>query len=396
MRGLLLFNDSFPIGRANANRMHSIAKGLNENGVNTKVIILRPTEFGDTIYNIDRKGIYEGVLFEYLSASTVKSNSVLKRIIHNCLLLFKLVFILFKLRKEIAFVIYPLDSLFTLILVKSVLMFSRIQIVRHVDEFPPFVLNPQRYSSLYTWIYRKLFYRLVDSVIVITKTLEGYYRSICNKNIEFLHLPMTVDINRFSINDNNAISDYIAYCGNLGHNNKDGLPDLIKAFHIVHKEYPHIYLRIIGSSNNPNDIQELIDLSDRLGLSSNIIFMGSIPSTDVPIWLTNAIALALSRPANKQAEGGFPTKLGEYLATGKPVIVTSVGEIPLYLEHKVNAFIAEPGNYLDFGNKILDVLKDYNDALKIGQRGRMVANQFFNYEHQGKILADFIKRSVQL
>ena len=48
--------------------------------------------------------------------------------------------------------------------------------------------------------------------------------------------------------------------------------------------------------------------------------------------------LVLARPDNIQAKGGFPTKLGEYLATGNPVVVTKVGEIPNYLIDGVNAF----------------------------------------------------------
>ena len=50
----------------------------------------------------------------------------------------------------------------------------------------------------------------------------------------------------------------------------------------------------------------------------------------------------MARPDSRQARGGFPTKLGEYLATGKPVCVTKVGEITVYLEDNVSAFLAEP------------------------------------------------------
>ena len=52
--------------------------------------------------------------------------------------------------------------------------------------------------------------------------------------------------------------------------------------------------------------------------------------------------MALARPTNKQAEGGFPTKLGEYLATGNTVVVTNVGEIGEFLHDKVNAFVSDP------------------------------------------------------
>ena len=61
----------------------------------------------------------------------------------------------------------------------------------------------------------------------------------------------------------------------------------------------------------------------------------------MPKYLCNAKLLALARPDSIQAQGGFPTKLGEYLATGRPVVVTKVGEIPDYLEDGVNAFLSD-------------------------------------------------------
>ena len=111
----------------------------------------------------------------------------------------------------------------------------------------------------------------------------------------------------------------------------------------------------------------------------------------VPPLLNNASALALARPYNKQSEGGVPTKLGEYLATGKPVIITDTGEISLFLKDGYNAFIAKPGDIDSFSDKISEVFADYPRALVIGKNGRLLTENEFNYLEQARKLAFFIE-----
>ena len=67
-------------------------------------------------------------------------------------------------------------------------------------------------------------------------------------------------------------------------------------------------------------------------MKDSIVFTGIVSAADIPQILKNAAVLALDRPDSLQAQCGFPTKLGEYLLTENPVIVTKVGDIPLFLE----------------------------------------------------------------
>ncbi len=84
-------------------------------------------------------------------------------------------------------------------------------------------------------------------------------------------------------------------------------------------------------------------------------------------------------PVNQslQADYGFSTKLGEYLATGRPVVSTKVGEIEKYLIDRKNAFLCEP-NIISVAEAICCIIEDYDSALKIGQEGKRCALEFFN------------------
>lgn len=93
----------------------------------------------------------------------------------------------------------------------------------------------------------------------------------------------------------------------------------------------------------------------------------------------------MARPNNRQAKGGFPTKLGEYLATSKPVVLTKVGEIPLFLTDGVNAYLSEPDNAESFAKKLDEALSNQKEARKVGLNGRHLADTVFNYRIIAKI-----------
>jgi glycosyltransferase involved in cell wall biosynthesis len=110
----------------------------------------------------------------------------------------------------------------------------------------------------------------------------------------------------------------------------------------------------------------------------------------IPSIIGNADLLVLPRPDSKQAQGGFPTKLGEYLATGNPVCATSVGEIPDYLTDNESVFFAQPGSVESFAEAMRRALSDPENAKRVGLNGKKVAQKEFNKDIQAKKLHQFL------
>lgn len=217
----------------------------------------------------------------------------------------------------------------------------------------------------------------LTGLFVISHNLKNFY---CSHGItpDKIHvINMTVDASRFEKLIKQPTERYIAYCGTAT-NNKDGVDQLIKAFAIVVKTIPSLKLYIIGTSPKKSEVSGNLNLVNRLGITDNVVFTGVISSNNIPQLLKNAEVLVLDRPNNKQAEFGFPTKLGEYLLTGNPVVVTRVGDIPLYLKDGKNALLAEPNSPNDFANKIIWTLMHKSESEKIGAAGRKLALETFN------------------
>ena len=121
-----------------------------------------------------------------------------------------------------------------------------------------------------------------------------------------------------------------------------------------------------------------------------MFWKGEFSRDKIPAIIKNASLLALPRPDSKQAQGGFPTKLGEYLATGNPVCATTVGEIPDYLIDDESIYFAEPGSINSFADAMKRALSNPLKAKRIGTNGRKVAETHFNKDIQAKKLYDFL------
>jgi len=207
-----------------------------------------------------------------------------------------------------------------------------------------------------------------------------------------LHLPMTVDLERFDLFKSYEPIEglnvpYICFVGTMG-DSKDGVNLLIEAFASISKEFPNYKLALFGfwAYDSTKHQQRIVEL----GMQDKIIYSKPIDSEKVVNLIMNADVLVLPRPDSYQAQGGFPTKLGEYLATSKPVIVTRVGEIPNYLQHQKSAFLIEPGSVESIVIALKDALSDYEKASKIGLEGRKVAESHFCSNIQSGRLSQFL------
>lgn len=230
--------------------------------------------------------------------------------------------------------------------------------------------------------------RKVDEILVISKQLREFYISKGFNEQHISVVNMFVDSTRFSGVEKNTTSKYIAYCGSVGCK-KDGVDVLIKSFAKFYECFPEYSLEIYGDGP-ASEVAYLKEVSVELGIGAKVKFCGKIPYEDIPQKLTNASILALSRPNNKQNQYGFPTKLGEYLATGNPVVVTSVGEIPAYISDAENGYLARPDDVESFAQKLMQAARDLEMGKNTGRLGkRLVEGSFSSLKQVESVLSIF-------
>ena len=375
MKILIVNTLPVPSGQASVNRILSYAKGLVELGDDVNVLSSAYSSdaegkvYGVKYHNLGRRNGRKGLiapLLQIITAVRRGKNDVII-LVSNSLLL-----------------IYPLFFVCKL---------KGIKIIQEKSEFPFVLMRKGPFSKIWATIYTSTTYKLFDGMIVMTKPLMDYFLTKVKKSCKLVEVPMTVDLDRFSIDKSQTtvFGDYIAYCGNMA-DNKDGVMNLIEAFDIASRKVKNVKLLLIGGSSNPEDLDNLKAYAKDKG-DGRIVFYGRAMREEIPQLLVNAKALALARPSSLQSTGGFPTKLGEYLATSNPVVVTAVGDIPRFLDES-NSFIVEPDNNQAFAERLIQIFSNYTVAQEIGKEGRKVAEQYFNYKVQSPKIHNFIQEII--
>ena len=92
-----------------------------------------------------------------------------------------------------------------------------------------------------------------------------------------------------------------------------------------------------------------------------------------------------------QDKARFPHKIGEYVASGNPIITTNVGEIGHYFQHKKTALISDEYKASSFMKLMKYVLDNPAEAKKIGENGKELGLKEFNYLNQGQKLKSFLQ-----
>jgi len=389
----IIFPFPFPIGLSPTNRLITYARGLAEHDNQVKVIIIRPTEPKQNVINKETTGKYLGIAYEYSWYNTILPSNKYWKIFLMILSISKSILDIYKdyTVKRIDCLISTCDSGMINIAFYLLAKIIRCKFIYIADEYP-FPIRYGREPNLLRKISINYSNKLFDGLIVMTRVLEKYFSNKVRKTAKSLVMPMTVECERFTDNkDVSPISgNYIGYVGDLGYN-KDGIENLIESFYLISNCFPSLKLCIIGSAKERKTYSKFYQLILKYSLKDRVILTGRLNRDMVPSYLNNASLLALARPDTLRSQGGFPTKLGEYLSAGRPVVCTAVGEIPDYLTDGENAFLVEPDNNYEFAEKLKYVLENPELAEKVGRNGRKIALNVFNYKVQAKRMNEFLQ-----
>lgn len=357
------------------NRRWSLAKGIAKSGIPVRAVFMMPnngTKCSEEHTNIEC--IYIGEI--------KKSRFKIITMMKSCL------WVAQNMKSG-----YSLISLNDICLFLKLLLFNKkCNIYTEYSEYPPLMYGNAITGKLRlkSFLYNT---RKQTGIFVISNKIKQY---LTENNVapEKVHvINMTVDGDRFANLKKQDTEPYICYCGTVS-NFKDGVDTLLEAFGKIANDIPGIKLHILGSRPFEADNKKNDAIIEKYGIKDRVHMPGAVPGNEMPQYLMNAQAVVLARPNNIQAAYGFPTKLGEYLMTGNPVVVTRVGELEDFLEDGKSAIFATPGDANDFADKLKWVLQHPQEAKAIGANGKKVAEASFNYKIEGKKIANILVKDT--
>lgn len=372
-------------GEAWTNRILAYARGLSEQNAEVELLYLI-TDKNRTPYHIDIPGVTVKNLFEK-DGWLAKHSRFISSLINSIRAL------RFLRKREFVFVYADGSEKWLL----QVALLSKAKVFVEITEHP--ILTHHLYKKDREYVHHNLpqnymaLIKRMNAVFVISDALKKMFVENGLDEDKVHVINMFVDTSRFDNIRKKTTEKYIAYCGTVS-SYKDGVDLLIRAFAVFCKGNADYKLYIIGPFNSSQGELTIKQLVKQLDIGGKVVFTGKVSFKEIPQLLFDAEMMALARPNNLQARYGFPTKLGEYLATGNPVVVTTVGDIPKFIEDKKNGLLAAPDDINSFAEKMLWVAEHPEEAKKIGNEGRLLCQKEFLYKTQCQVLLDVMREAT--
>jgi len=381
---IFMGNYSYPQGMAATKRIRHFAEYLVARQINTKVMLLRLSGSGHT--ESDTKGICNNVYYESIG-NNIDINKNLLHLFYDALLYFmKGVFILYRWKsgrtKNILYCYNGLsieNALFVLAakLFGYYIVFDIVEDHVLTQEKLHFLAKLKLYSVR---VFEKHINKFANAIIVISYHLKEKFDKNSQNSIPIKLIPISA-----ACLDSTAVKMpgnpiKIVYTGSFAR--KDGVDLLLDAYGNLRKVNKNCILLLAGKSDNLSKIQDLV--AGKEGVS----YLGYLDDRHFYELINDADILCATRTGSAYANAGFPFKLGEYLATGNPVIASNVSDVSFYLQHMQDAIIVEPDNVFEIQKALEFCINNPAKAKSIGENGRLKCIKYFSPEINGQNLLE--------
>lgn len=368
--------EPFPYGKAATNRMLSYLVGIAEE---KQILYLCTASPSVNTPNKEKSGLYNNIHFRYTSTPVLKGkSSFLKKTLN---------------------LIYRYIALFSLLLIykyKSVLLYSSmpfynkiVQLACKIKRTNLFIdkteLVGYNYSRKTSDILKfKKDMKSLTGIVVISQGLYDYFDNL-DSSKKFL-LPVLVDLSRFK----QQTKEKYFFCCSGANLERDGLLDCLNGFLIFSKKNKDYVFKIATNLNLEDPYhrrcKDIMDQHPDL-----IKYLGNLPSYEIPNLLCKSTALMLTPHKNYETKG-FPTKLGEYLASGTPVICSSIDDLMAVLPSDT-AYIVPPNMPEKIACALQSIVENNQLAETIAKKGRQLMSENYTIHAYKHKLIHFFKLS---
>jgi len=251
-------------------------------------------------------------------------------------------------------------------------------------EIADMLIPKRRWKS-----FEKSWLKRADRVITVVDEIGRHFIDDCGipddkvsivMNVEdldyFYSLPIKKDITQ-------QYESYfvISYIGGFGRHR--GIDTAISAMPKILSVIPNAYLILVGSGSNEEELKELVKKMD---LGDAVEFTGWRPFSLVPSYISISQICLVPYIRSAQTNASAPHKLFQYMAMGKPVIVSSMESLSRIIE-ETGAGLVYPAESADSLAEAVIKLHDDSDLTgKLGEAGLAAVKQYYNWKMEGKKL----------
>jgi len=170
-----------------------------------------------------------------------------------------------------------------------------------------------------------------------------------------------------------------------------GLKELGRAIDELKTEIPDLSLFLLGHGPGIHEIKEFVQNNK---LEGKVIIHGSVEYTDVPDYIAMCDVGILPFPDLLLWRMSSPLKLMEYLAMGKPVILTRIPAHEFVIGKKKCGIFIDSHHLKDIKEGIRNAYKIRSELKKIGEEGKEIIRERFTWNQQAQKLSTYLQKIV--
>lgn len=365
----------YPMGMASTMRVQNLLYGLNGTSFQTKVLLTKNSS--ENIKKYGFNGDYKGTnyyvakynkciiltyfrSFKFLSVSKISQGINILYVYDNI----------------------NIENIFLVLYAKALNYKIVVDIVEDYTVHLENVSFKKGINLKSAFLIERFYPAIINGIVVISNFLKNKYEEKFLGKIPVALIPISAQI-KTSIQKKELSNKFIfAYSGTFG--NKDGIPSLISAFNLLSKIHSDAELHMSGIGNNAGTIV-------KNAFNNRIKYFGFLKEDDYYKFIDDANALCMTRTNSAYSNAGFPFKLGEYLASGNPVIATDVSDVSMYLENKKDVLLIKPDDINELFLAMKFLIENREEGIIIGKSGQKKCKMYFNPILNGEKLFKFLQ-----
>ena len=394
MKIFFIVRNTFPYGLATTARVMNYCKGFIENNIDCEVIIPIAIErYGEPVKNAEYKGVYERIPYQYISRNTRRSKYLIYRKIKDIFDYIRTLYYLYcSVSSKDIILVYEGGCLWCYMLC-IISKLKKAHIVMELNELPYGTEVETNSMKKKRAIMLKKVFSKFDGFIAISEALAKLAHEY-SPHSKIIKVPIIVDTTiSKDVKTIVHARPYLFHSGSL-FEQKDGIVGMLEAFAIANKalNYKLDYI-LTGFPERSRDFYLIQNIIKKYGIGKYVHFVGYLEIKKLREYQKNCVAVIINKYQTEQNKYCFSTKLGEYLAFAKPIIITKVGEAMNYLNTE-NSYIVNPNSSIEIADKIIEIVENRDKAQIKGTEGYRLATKIFSYKYQGVRIAAFFRTII--
>jgi glycosyltransferase involved in cell wall biosynthesis len=266
--------------------------------------------------------------------------------------------------------------------VNSPMAFERKNLVKDMMSLP---VLPQ--------LIERLNLKLADAIIVVSKHLKDYFVRHGVPAAKITVIPNGVDIERFSpkISGARVRAKYglgerivLGFVGSFHY--WHGLENLLKLIeHTIDQRKKIAYL-LVGDGPLKKSVDDFVTQKK---LEQFVILPGYAPHQEIPEHVA-AMDIVLAPYPKMDFFYFSPLKIFEYMAAGKPVIASRIGQIAEIIHDEESGILYAPENVDELMNKTASLIENTEDRQRLGDAARRTIVENYTWQHNAGMISRII------